>query len=181
MRVVKYSILEGTYTFCDKYSILTHFTQTASLSYVLVINKFRVNFDKTVHLAKGDFLREFCLKSITISAGITIRNFKWIFKIPQQIMDLSVLTRSIDLSRYLCWFFPGVVSIWMPGCLKNASSHSLSHLNGSFFGCPLFLNGMRRLKLLPNDSAMVQNSSQLIQRTTFENVWNDKNIRKMSL
>ena len=76
MRVVKYSILEGTYTFCDKYSILTHFTQTASLSYVLVISKFRVNFDKTVHLAKGDILREFCLKSITISAGITLRNFK---------------------------------------------------------------------------------------------------------
>ena len=76
MRVVKYSILEGTYTFCDNYSILTHFTQTASLSYVLVINRFRVNFDKTVHLAKSDILRDFCLKSFTISAGITIQNLK---------------------------------------------------------------------------------------------------------
>ena len=72
----RYIILEGTYTFCDKYNTVTHFTQTAWFWYALTINKLRVNFGKIVHLSKGDILREFRLESFAVSAGISIQNLK---------------------------------------------------------------------------------------------------------
>ena len=76
MRVARYIILEGTYTFCDKYNIFTHSTQTAWLWYAIIITKLEVNFDEIVRLAKRDILREFCSESFAVSAGISIQNLK---------------------------------------------------------------------------------------------------------
>ena len=41
-----------------------------------ITNKFRVNFDKIVHLAKGNVLRELWQESFTVNGGISIQNVK---------------------------------------------------------------------------------------------------------